>query len=102
MELKQLKGKKNNKVKSIFLGIEILRMILSFIIVYIHCFNKSKVKSIFYLLPYKYLCFYVPTFFFISFYFSYNSFISRNINKIVLRFKRLLFYFIYLNYFLCI
>ena len=90
MELKQLDGKYNNKVKSIYLGIEILRMILSFLIVYIHCYDSSNAKSKLQLLPFKYIRFYISTFFLISFYFSYNSFISRNINKIVQRFKKLL------------
>jgi len=90
MEIKKLKGKNNNKGKKIFLGIEFLRMILSFLIVYIHCFSRSNAKSKFYLIPFKILCFYVPTFFLISFYFSYKSFVLRDINKIVLRFKRFL------------
>ena len=79
----------NNK-KNINLGIELLRMILSFFIVTRH-FLKLKYKNtfltefIFYAQP-----FYVPLFFLISFYFSYKTFSSRNIDKIKLRFIRIL------------
>lgn len=79
-----------NKKKKIYLGIEILRMILSFLIVIVHFYNKNYAKTTILKFPFKNLCFYIPTFFVISFYFSNNSFISRNIPKINLRFKRIL------------
>lgn len=80
----------NCKSKKINLGIELLRTILSFFILSRH-FLKIEYKTtflaefIFYVQP-----FYVPTFFLISFYFSYNTFQSRNINKIKFRFIRIL------------
>lgn len=76
--------------KSIYLGVEVLRMILSFLIVVVHCYNKKYIKIKLLYFPFFCLCFYVPTFFLISFYFSYKTFISRNIVKIKERFLRLL------------
>ena len=72
------------------LGIEILRMILSFLIVVIHCHNKKGDDTKILLFCYNTLCFYVPTFFIISFYFSFRLFISKDIIKIKQRFKRIL------------
>ena len=58
--------------KKLYLGIEILRMIFAFIILFFHCMNE------------------ITIFFIISFYFSYNSFSLKKISKIKERFKRLL------------
>ena len=74
------------------LGLEILRMILSFWIVIFHCctFKNGFIRKILN----KNL--HVPTFLIISFYFLYYHLINRNINKIKQRFERLLIpYFIY-------
>ena len=80
---------KNNKFN--YLGIEILRMALSFLIVVVHCNNIKNIKNIKFLkFVFLNLKFYVPTFFIISFYFSYNTFASKNINKIKQRFIRIL------------
>ena len=68
------------------LGIEILRMILCFwVIAYHYAGKKNKLK-------YKILktFFHVPTFMLISFYFSYNTFISNDIIKYKKRLERLL------------
>lgn len=72
-----------NKIRKLNLGIQLLRMILSFLIVLVHILRKtnSTIKI------HKYLPYYVPCFFFISFFFSYNIFIS---NKILLIKKRLI------------
>ena len=77
--------------KDINLGIEILRSYLSFSVVVIHIFNiKNKKNNI--IAEFIFHChyFYVPTFFFISFYFSFTIFNSKNINKIKERFLRIL------------
>lgn len=76
--------------KNINLGIEILRAILASSIVIRHFLkpeynNNFLTNLIFHCQP-----FYVPTFFIISFYFSYNTFISKNIIKIKERFIRIL------------
>ena len=76
--------------KKIYLGIEILRMILSFLIVFVHCFDKNYAKTKLLLFPYKALPYYIPIFFIISFYFNYKTFASRNITKIKERFLRIL------------
>ena len=89
MIIKKKKNNKNNN-KKIYLGIQLLRMILSFLIVIIHCFRISNKKSYLIILPFRLLCFYVPTFFILSFYFSYNSIFLRHINRIIERFKRIL------------
>ena len=76
--------------KGVIWGIEILRAILAFFIVVRHlykldCETKYLTKFIFHCQP-----FYVPTFFLISFYFSFETFYSKNIKKIKERFKRIL------------
>jgi hypothetical protein len=97
--------KKNNY----YLGIEILRVILSFFIVLVHLFNKKYAKTKILLFPFHALPFYIPIFFIISFYFNYKTFVSRNIVKIKERFLRILIPFfiwptlffienLYLNY----
>ena len=81
----------NRKLKrKVNLGIEILRMILSFLIVVIHFYNRSFATSPLRSFPFKNLGFYIPTFFVISFYFSHDCFVSRNIPKIKQRFQRIL------------
>lgn len=78
MELKQ----KNSN-----LGLEVLRMILSFWVVAHHCciIKNQKLK---YFMDKK--RFHVPTFMFMSFYFFYKNISQKNIIKIKLRFERLL------------
>ena len=76
---------KKNKNK-LYIGIQILRIIFSFHILVFHCINKTKYKS----KLIKSVLIDLKTFFIISSFFSYNTFTSRNILKIELRFKRLL------------
>lgn len=73
------------RIKKINLGIELLRFLLCHWIVTYHCsvFSKKYAK-------YFNRGFHVPTFFFISFYFYYESLSQRNIGKIIMRFQRLL------------
>lgn len=76
--------------KKIYLGIEILRMLFSFFIVVVHFFNKDYARRKILLFPFYALCYYIPTFFVISFYFNYKTFVTRNIDKIKERFLRIL------------
>ena len=80
-----MKEKHNQKSKAVNLGLEILRLFLCLWIVIIHC---SKLKNV----HKKYLnkAFHVPTFFVISFYFYFRIISKRVIQKIILRFQRLL------------
>ncbi len=73
----------NNNKKVYNIGIRILRVILSFMVVVDHIYIKKK-KYIYF------LYYHIPTFFIISFYFTYKTLISFNINKIKLRFERLI------------
>lgn len=82
----------NKYNKSIILGIEILRTYMCFSIVILHFLkeqfqNNFLTKFIFHCQP-----FYVPTFFLISFYFSFKTFAAKkkNINKIKERFIRII------------
>ena len=79
-----------NKTKRIYLGLEILRMFFSFIILFLHCFNKRIYSLTFLNNLREVVSIGLTTFFIMAFYFSYNSFISKNIDKIKDRFKRLL------------
>lgn len=65
-------------------GIEILRVFLSFMVIMDHLYNKKKLKNYYYILYYH-----IPTFFLISFFFTYNTLTSFNLQKIKLRFERL-------------
>ena len=80
----------DNFNKNINLGIELLRTLMSFSIVILHFLKpeyrtNNLIKFIFHAQT-----FYVPTFFLISFYFSFNTFISKKISKIKERFIRIL------------
>ena len=81
---------KSNNNKTINLGIQVLRMILAFLIVVIHCHKKKNVDIRFMNFAGFNLKYYVPSFFVISFYFTYNIFSKRNIIKIKQRFLRIL------------
>lgn len=79
-----MKHSKNN-ILSKNLGIQILRMILSFYIVLDHCLAKP-IKSKFTFFKDR---LHVPCFILISFYFSFKTISGRNIIKIKKRFERL-------------
>ena len=84
-----LKTYENNELtllkKGYNLGIEILRVFLSFMVVLDHLYNKKKLKKYYYILYYH-----IPSFFLISFFFTYNTLTSFNLQKIKLRFERLI------------
>ena len=79
--------KKNivKSIKKVNLGIEILRLLLCLWIVFIHCSKIKKGHK-----QYFSKRFHVPSFFLISFYFYFPTLSKRLINKIILRFQRLL------------
>ena len=71
-----------DKIKQKILGIELLRFILCFLVVMDHLYSEAQ--------KYVYmLCYHIPTFFIISFYFTYNTLISFDIKKTKLRLERL-------------
>jgi hypothetical protein len=78
------------KTKKLYLGIEILRMLFAFFILFFHCRNKNIYSSSFITILSEIVDVGLTLFFIISFYFSYNSFSSKYINKIRDRFIRLL------------
>lgn len=85
------KNEKNNKDRiKINSGIQILRMLLSFFIVQIHCYDINKTKNRLLKKINEAKGFYVPTFYVISYFFSFRIFKIRNINKIKLRLERFL------------
>ena len=75
--------------KNINVGVEILRVIYCFLVVIVH-FGSGDI----YKFSWKYIDFYVTSFFLIAFYFSYNTFSSRYIPKVKERFWRLLYPYI--------
>lgn len=84
-----MKYKNNNK--NINLGLEVLRFFLSFWVLVYHC-GSIKNNLIRKMLFNR--AFHVPTFIIISFYFTYNKILNKNINKLKERFERLYFPFI--------
>ena len=77
----------NDKIN---LGIEILRAYMSFSIIIIHFLKRKYNTNFFIRFMIRGLPFYVPTFFLLSFYFSYNIFTAKNIVKLRERFIRIL------------
>ena len=76
--------------KQLYLGIEILRMLFAFIILFFHCRSRKIYSASFMAYLIEVVDVGVALFFIISFYFSYNSFSSKKINKIKERLKRLI------------
>jgi fucose 4-O-acetylase-like acetyltransferase len=77
--------KKENSKREYNLGIGLLRILLSFMVVIDHFYDSKKKKEYYYVLFYH-----IPSFFLISYYFTYKTFISFNIAKIKLRLERIL------------
>lgn len=80
------KSLENSKLTRRNIGIEILRVLLSFWIILLHCYNSKNST----LLLLKQKKFHVPCFFFISFYFLFPLVSKRSISKFKLRIKKLL------------
>ena len=79
--------------KKISIGLAVLRIYLSFLVVSTHCFRTRANIIIIKIIHNKV---HVPTFFILSFYFCNKLFKSKDINKIKIRFQRLLIpYFIW-------
>jgi len=79
-----------NKIKKIYLGLEILRMFFSFSVLFFHCMNKRIFTLKFFNNLSEIVSVGLNLFFIFAFYFSYNTFTSKNIDRIKDRFKRLL------------
>ena len=78
------------KYKKYFIGIQILRTLFSFHILLFHCLNYSSLKSIMIKKIIINVNIDLIMFFIISFYFSYNSLVSRNTILIKERINRLI------------
>ena len=80
------------KKKKIYLGIQILRIIFSFhiLVFHFHSAHNKNYKLIYIRNIISKVDIDLITFFIISFYFSHDIFVSKNIFKIKFRFKRLL------------
>ena len=91
MELCQFDKKNiNNKnTKKNYYGLSILKFLLAFDVINCHCFKRKSTsnKFILYLLNSNKL--HVPSFIIMSFYFTHNSLISLDLNKIYRRLERL-------------
>jgi surface polysaccharide O-acyltransferase-like enzyme len=73
--------------KKISVGLAVLRIYLSFLVVSTHCFRPTSKIIIIRIINNKV---HVPNFFILSFYFCNKLFKSKDINKIKIRFQRLL------------
>ena len=82
---KDLSKKKIENIKTINIGIQLLRMICCLLIILTHFYGFYHFRILSNKYPY-----YLKIFFFISFYFSYNSLSLKKIPKIIERFKRML------------
>ena len=90
-EIKKNPNIKRDKKKNDFNnGIQILRMILSYLILQLHCYKIDKNTCEFLKFCIRANLFYVSTFYIISYYFSYKIINSKNINQIKLRLQRIL------------
>lgn len=76
--------------KTIYLGIQLIRIIFSFNIVIFHCIGDKYQNKFIYFICIIAVPYYVPTFFVISFYFSYKSLVSKNIIKLKERLIRII------------
>ena len=65
-----------NKKKEINIGIRLLRVCLSYMVVMDHFYNSKKLKKYHHILYYH-----IPTFFLISFFFTFKTLTSFNIDK---------------------
>ena len=82
---KRIKTGNEINSKKINIGLQLLRSICAFLIIVCHFYEFNKYKIIL-----SKNIYYIITFFYMSFYFSYNTLASRNISKIKGRFKRML------------
>jgi len=85
---------KIRKRKNFNIGIEFLRIILSFLIVVYHVHSRKE-KSLVLNFTLYFLNFYTSTFFLMSFYFSFKSLSSKDINIIKERLQRIILPYIF-------
>ena len=79
-----------NSFKKTDISMALLRMLMCFGVLLAHCWNKKGYDSIFFL-PFKEIqVLAAPIFMFLSFYFSYRVFLSRDQGRFLSRMKRLL------------
>ena len=78
------------KQKKIHLGFSILKVFLALNVIKSHCFNEKSTNSIIIQKLTKRRRIHVPSFVILSFYFTHNTLVSRDLNKIYERFERLL------------
>jgi len=72
------------------IGFALLRMLMCFGVLLAHCWNKKGYDSIFFL-PFREIqVLAAPVFMFLSFYFSYKTFVSKDKDRFLKRMKRLL------------
>ena len=76
----QLKRKKEYNI-----GIGILRVCLSFMVIMDHLYNQQEYQKYVYFFYYH-----IPTFFLLSFFYTFNTLYSLNINRIKKRFERIM------------
>jgi len=83
---------KNNKseTKKIYLGLSTLKSILALGVISSHCFNRSSTNNKFILNLMSPIKIHVPSFVIMSFYFTHNTLVSKDINIKYKRFERLL------------
>ena len=80
-------------IKKVNLGLEILRMIMSFWVIMFHFYKPKNEISINIIIKHS---FHVPTFIIMSFYFLYPNLSQRNLDKIKNRLEKLIIpYIIY-------
>ena len=77
--------KSKNIKREYNIGIGLLRIILSFMVVIDHFYNKNKLKKY-----HSFLYYHIPSFYLLLFYFTYKTLISFNIPKIKLRLERII------------
>ena len=82
--------KRDKKINDYNNGIQILRMILSYLILQLHCYNINQTNNKILRFFFRANLFYVSTFYIISYYFSYKTINSKNIKQILIRLQRIL------------
>ena len=85
-----MKVNKNETIKKIHLGFSILKFLLAFDVIRSHCFKEKSTSNKLILYLTKKRRVHVPSFTIMSFYFTHNTLISFDLNKIYKRFERLL------------
>ena len=84
-----------NQTKKIYYGLSILKFLLAFSVVCVHCFDKNSTNNKIILNLTRNRLFYVPCFFIMSFYFNCNNLLSRKRRLLLQRIIRLLIPYIF-------